>query len=205
MAADTESYITLQRLYAKKAADDAKAVLANALEIAERRNVAHNANADMNIVPDAKCVAEFCKTIRQARVVRGRGLHAEHQTNGVGNNTNFVDAARNEGALDAAKTNATAAYYALLRAVDEFYREHKRYPDSQGDVAMLRQVLAKIKEHLGIPAGIWSDETEEIVRAAGAELHNAQEAVKIITRQFVPINNTLIFDTSNMCSFSFSA
>jgi amyloid beta precursor protein binding protein 1 len=43
----------------------------------------------------------------------------------------------------------------------------------------------------------------EFVRAAGGELHNisaltggmvAQEAIKLITRQYVPVNNTCVFD-----------
>jgi amyloid beta precursor protein binding protein 1 len=44
---------------------------------------------------------------------------------------------------------------------------------------------------------------EEINRAAGAELHNissltggmvAQEAIKVITRQYVPVDNVCVFD-----------
>lgn len=44
---------------------------------------------------------------------------------------------------------------------------------------------------------------QEVARAAGGELHNvsavmggmvAQEMIKIITKQYIPINNTCIFD-----------
>ncbi|KAK4934171.1 hypothetical protein LTR28_010844 [Elasticomyces elasticus] len=47
---------------------------------------------------------------------------------------------------------------------------------------------------------------KELVRAAGSELHNiaslaggilAQEVIKVITRQYVPIDNTCLFDGIN--------
>ncbi len=206
MTADTKSYVSLQRIFAEKAAEDARAVHSLMVEIAERRDIA------TDTIPDLSTVAAFCKTVRQARVLRSRGIMQE--LSGGGKESGFVSAANDAGALDAANNNAPAAYYALFRAVDEFYREHRRLPDGEADTAVMRQLLSKVKEELGgIPAGLWSDETDEMVRFGGAEIHNvaaliggiaSQEAVKVITRQFVPLNNTLVFNCSNMTSFSFS-
>lgn len=48
-----------------------------------------------------------------------------------------------------------------------------------------------------------SQAAEEVARAAGGELHDlaavvggmvAQEAIKIITKQYIPVDNTCIFD-----------
>lgn len=45
--------------------------------------------------------------------------------------------------------------------------------------------------------------TEEVARAAGGEMHNisavlggmvAQEIIKVVTRQYIPVDNTCIFD-----------
>jgi NEDD8-activating enzyme E1 regulatory subunit len=47
---------------------------------------------------------------------------------------------------------------------------------------------------------------QEVARAAGGELHNisaltggmvAQEAIKIITKQYIPVDNTCVFDGIN--------
>lgn len=58
-----------------------------------------------------------------------------------------------------------------------------------------------------VPAAATSDRVvriaEEVARAGGGELHNtsaltggivAQEIIKIITKQYVPVDNTCIFD-----------
>lgn len=55
----------------------------------------------------------------------------------------------------------------------------------------------------------FTEAAQEVARAAGGELHNisaltggmvAQETIKIITKQYIPIDNTCIFDgTSSRC------
>lgn len=211
MTADTVSYIALQRVYSSRAAADAREVLSIAHEVAERRGIAGESPAD------AVSVAAFCKTARQAHVVRSRSVLSELNMPGE---SGFLAAARDAGALDAALPNSPAAYYPLFRAVDLFYREHGRHPGANeacldADAVVVRDNLAKVKEELGgAPGGLWRDEADEMMRFAGAELHNvaaliggvaAQEAIKIITRQFVPLDNTTVFNFSNMTSLSFSA
>jgi NEDD8-activating enzyme E1 regulatory subunit len=67
------------------------------------------------------------------------------------------------------------------------------------------EVLAKIKDlvpNAGDNERV-QQAAEEVFRAAGGELHNisavtggmvAQEMIKIITKQYIPIDNTCIFD-----------
>ena len=54
-----------------------------------------------------------------------------------------------------------------------------------------------------LPEHVSRDHAQEIVRYGGSELHNisaliggvaAQEAVKIITHQYIPLNNTFIYN-----------
>jgi len=54
---------------------------------------------------------------------------------------------------------------------------------------------------------------QEIVRYGGIELHNisaliggiaAQEAVKVITHQFVPLNNTYVYNGIACCGATYS-
>lgn len=199
MAADTASYVALKRVYISRAASDARRVHTFAVEIAERRTVGS--------VSYESTVA-FCRSVRDIHVVRVR--------DGAG----FAEAARTEGALDAAHPNRAAPYYALLRTIDDFHAAHGRTPGDcaaalDADSTLVRQHLVTAREALGVATGpLWRDETDEMVRFAGAELHcvaaliggiTAQEAVKLITRQFVPLNNTLVLNCSTMTSVSFSA
>lgn len=210
MAAGTSEYVALQRAYASKAAADASEVLRHALEIAEHRG----APAEP---PTIASVASFCKNVCLAAVLPSRSLLDETDSP---SKSGFMSLARETGALDPSIGNSTVAYYPLFRAVDMFYKENGRHAGGnpaclEADLSMVREFLARVKEELGgVPKAIWGDEAEEMVRFASKEVHNvaalvggvaAQEAVKLITRQFVPLNNTLVFNFSSMTSVSFSA
>lgn len=67
------------------------------------------------------------------------------------------------------------------------------------------EILAKMSEV--VPDAVSNDRlvqaAEEVARAGGGELHNisaltggmvAQEVIKVITKQYIPIDNTCIFD-----------
>jgi len=77
-------------------------------------------------------------------------------------------------------------------------------------------MLCFAKDDLGLPSSnsLWKDEADEMVRYANTELHNiasfmggvaAQEATKLLTRQFVPIENTLIVNFASQASVTFAA
>lgn len=210
MAAGTAEYVALQRAYAARAGADAAEVLRHAQCVAEHRGAPDAA-------PTLAGVAAFCKDVALARVVAGRGLLEEAE---AAAKSGFMETAHDAGALDPSMGNSAVAYYPLFRAVDMFYKENGRHAGGnpacvESDIAMVREFLARVKEEIGgVPKALWGDEVEEMVRFANAELHNvaalvggvaAQEAVKVITRQFVPLNNTLVFNFSNMTSSSFSA
>lgn len=211
MTADTESYVALQRIYAEQASKDAAQVLRNATAIMEQQGV--------SVDCDETTVKSFCRNICGVRVLRYRSLKNElDNCPGSG----FYESALMDGALDPSKRNSASSFYPLLRAVDAFYREHGRHAGAEpnlreSDSALVHEFLSKVKDDMGVgggTTGLWRDEMDEVVRYANSEMHNvaaymggvaAQEAVKIVTRQFVPINNTLIVNFATQTSSTFAA
>jgi amyloid beta precursor protein binding protein 1 len=76
---------------------------------------------------------------------------------------------------------------------------------SQNATATSEEILASLKQRA--PVASTNDRVrkaaEEVSRAAGGELHNisavtggmvAQEMIKIVTKQYIPVDNTCIFD-----------
>ncbi|KAI0565934.1 NEDD8-activating enzyme E1 regulatory subunit APP-BP1 [Gracilaria domingensis] len=209
MTADTESYIALQRIYSDKADNDAKRVFHFVQRIAEERAI------DIDI--DEAFVKSFCKNVHSIHVLSTKSIKEELI---AWNLDAFKEAAMLEGGLDASTNGKASPYYAILRAVDKFHRQNGRYPGSdavmkENDLALMHSYVSEIKEQLGLQSnsGLWRDETEEVVRYANAELHNvaafmggiaAQEITKIITQQFIPLDNALIVNMAEQSSTSFA-
>jgi NEDD8-activating enzyme E1 regulatory subunit len=213
LTADTTSYVALQRLYAAKAEADAVEVLQHASRVAEQRGEGCSC--------DEQSVKDFCRRLAGVRVMRYRSIEDELKRPGT---SDVLESLEMTGASEPTNPNTAMAYYMLMRAVDGFRAERGRFPgDLKGaedeDVRLLRDGLAKVKSEFGgggslATASLWCDETEEVVRFANGELHNvasfmggvaAQEAVKILTRQFVPLNNTMVVNFANMTTASFIA
>ena len=72
------------------------------------------------------------------------------------------------------------------------------------DTAVLKQRMASVAADTGVPASaVQDDYVEEMARFGAAEMHvmgaimggiAAQEVIKFITRQFVPVPGTLIYN-----------
>lgn len=212
MTADTISYIALQELYSAQAEKDANAVYE---EIVSGKEKSFELVGGLGI----DYVKNFCKRIREIRLVRTRTLDEEAKD---GENSGFADAARSEGAMDESLAGACASpYYVALRAADIFESEFSRLPGTaqaswNDDVQQMCNLVAKVKESLGLAGDGdgWRDVTEEVVRYGGVETHcvaafvggmAAQEAIKVMTGQFVPIEDCLVFNMANMTSVTFSA
>lgn len=210
MTADTESYVALQKIYSAKAESDAKAILELVQAIVERYGV--------DVMVDEACVRSFCKNAHGIGVYRTRSIAEEVERPG---GSGFVEAAMMDCALDASASGCASRFYVMLRAADSFYREHGRIAGAdtsmkENDVGLLQEHAAKIKEGLGVSGGaaLWREQAEEIVRYAGVEVHNVsafmggvagQEIIKLVTRLFVPVVDTLVFNFAEMTSASFAA
>lgn len=210
MTADTKSYTALQRVYIERARKDAHEVLSFALKAAERHVV------DDTAIPDEDSVQMFCRNLCGARMFATRSIRAEME--GAGE---FSVAAISEGALEANGGGCASPFYLAIRAADAFVREHGRIPGADqaqrdADSRMVITLAAKDREKLGIEgdSGLWNDQIDEVVRYAGTEMHNiaafmggvaAQEITKILTRQFVPVENTIVFNFAEQTSVMFEA
>jgi amyloid beta precursor protein binding protein 1 len=99
-------------------------------------------------------------------------------------------------------------WYLLLRAVGTFVSAFGRYPganasDEAADATWLVQQAQALASGSDLAAWVTEDHANEMTRSCEVELHNlaslmggvaAQEAVKIVTHQFVPLNHTYIFN-----------
>ena len=109
-------------------------------------------------------------------------------------------------------------YYFALRAYDIFLQTYSRPPGASDDqdndlTIMISLVYNILNEPPANPEMVtnacsemyapFRDCTENSIRAGGGELHNiaslmgglvAQEAIKLITKQYIPSDNTCIFD-----------
>jgi len=113
-----------------------------------------------------------------------------------------------------ADEGSCGSLYLLLRASRAFRAERSRWPgevDSEGDtdIPALKQCVTEVAKELGINGGscpVGDELIQEFCRWAGAEMHAvasvmggiaSQEAIKAVTRQYVPLDNTFIWNGSN--------
>ncbi|KAL5385833.1 hypothetical protein DPSP01_004611 [Paraphaeosphaeria sporulosa] len=216
MKARSADYIQLQNVYKSKARKDLAEVL-ESVRFLER-------NANMSTHIEEKDVEAFCKNAAHIKLVRGRPFHivpaegdlkfganakslaqkltfpdsllpiyiaflawdkfiATHTASNLTNTPKppgFSDA---DVDSDTEKVTSTA-----LKLVDSLVKEASYTIDEE--------------EYDGVRAQI-AELAQEFVRAGGGELHNiaaltggmvSQEVIKVITEQYVPVDNTCVFD-----------
>lgn len=217
MTATTAAYLQLQTVYRERAEGDAAAVEAHLTRLLSSVD-----RPSPSISPAA--VRTFCRNARNLRVVRFRKLPG----NDVAESSNSSDDGRGiQKALSAEDTSAAASLYLLLRAADAFYAAQGRWPgspdssSSDGEVDGHERDLSRLKSlavGLAVRAGaspaalsISDDLAGEVCRFAAAELHcmgaivggiAAQEAIKLLTHQFVPLGGTLVVNSMGLQSSS---
>ncbi|KAJ1891515.1 hypothetical protein LPJ66_006876 [Kickxella alabastrina] len=198
MKADTKGYIALQRVY-KQRADEDKAELAKHI-----RDVLQAVNLPECFITQGE-VDTYCKNARRLRLLRFTPLHTEIKSG----------PASTEGIA----YSEALFHYVLFRGSAAFYAAHARYPgavssNSNADIDIAELVHSDAMELETISNGLlalWgvADQavpkglSAEFARSGHDELHNvasmaggviAQEAIKLITHQYVPANNLCIID-----------
>lgn len=108
-------------------------------------------------------------------------------------------------------SESDVVYYVLLRAAEQFYEMYHFYPGDgmegiEVDVVKLKSITLSLFQKWQMPGiQIQDDHITEFCRYGAAEIHSvaafvggvaAQEVIKIITHQFVPLNNTLIYNAA---------
>uniref|UniRef100_A0A4W6CJA7 NEDD8-activating enzyme E1 regulatory subunit n=1 Tax=Lates calcarifer TaxID=8187 RepID=A0A4W6CJA7_LATCA len=196
MIADSQKFINLQNVYREKAMQDAVAVL-------------KHVECLLQSVGKVCCKPVYslnkCKNASFLRVVRCRSLTEEYSVDSVNKDeiTSCMDSPDSE-----------MVFYLMLRAVDRFYQQHSRYPgvynyQVEEDISKLKLCVNGLLQEYSLNVNIKDDYIHEFCRYGAAEPHTvaaflggsaAQEAIKIISHQFVPFSNTFIYNAMSQTS-----
>ncbi|KAK9721383.1 hypothetical protein K7432_003453 [Basidiobolus ranarum] len=195
MKSDTERYITLQNIYRQKAREDLMALKNHLIKLQTLVDRPADSISDDQI-------EVFCKNAGFLKALKYRSLAEEFQSNP---NTKKIRQWLED-------ETGNLAYYVVIRAVDRFYDAHKRYPGQkdelvEDDVKLLKEFTASLLREWNLPAEIISeDHIHEVCRTGLAELPSvaallggvvSQEVIKLVTKQYIPLNNTFIYNGIN--------
>lgn len=196
MNADTNTYVALLQVYQEKAVADAAEVASIVRELAPTRTISDD------------YVRHVSRNSLFLRVLRIRSLAQEYDPA-------TANAAELGEALSDPEGNLP--WYVVLRAVDRFYAAHGRLPgwtndQVLADVPLLKEQVEGLLKELSLDTSLVSEAVvHETCRFGGSELHNvaslmggiaSQEAIKVITAQWLPINNTFIYNGINSTTTS---
>lgn len=196
MTAHTDTYVALQGIYLAQAQHDLNAVQAHLQQIVAIESLP----ADLVTTPALK---RFCKNAHNLTVASYRTLAEE----GAPETAKL-------GALSAALDDeaSSGALYVMLRAAQAFYAGRSRWPgqcdsEVESDISMLKQCVTEVTKELNLSTTPMLDDlVSEFCRWGGSEMHNissvmggiaSQEAIKAVTHQYIPLDNTFIFNGTN--------
>lgn len=204
MKAQSADYIKLQNIYKSKARQDLKEVETTV------RTIEDKLKAGSQYSPIAsKEIETFCKNAAHIKLIRGRDI-PELQSN----SPDTIRTIRQN--IDNAES--VIPVFIALQALDHAVTEYREVPSSRSSINYLEdsdnwsRIISKLLSYVQHTdeTGL-SQETrsrvfkvaKELLRAGGGELHNiaaltgglvAQEALKVLTRQYVPLDNTFVFN-----------
>lgn len=215
MTSDSERYIQLQQVYREQAATDIITVTQHVHQLLEVMGKEELMNRESRSQPSSpqkpqdgiteNDIKTFCKNAWYLRVVRCRPLMDEYSP---------TPERMSQLSMRLEDEDDDVVHYLMLRAVQKFYAEYNRYPGSdtdsvETDIPKLKVSLNKLLSEMGISVPIKDEYSYEYCRYGAAELHSvaaymggaaAQEVIKLITHQFVPINNTYIYNAMKQSS-----
>lgn len=202
MTADTDSYVALSAVYRERALHEATVVHAHVQAVLASAGMAQDAVG-------LEQTRFFCKNAHGLQWIRYRSIEEE-----LTPSTSMVPQL-----ASLAGDGSTAPLFALhtvLRAADAFRGQYNRWPgtmdnDIEADVPLLKQFVGHILTELKAATGnagltVGDDLVYEICRYGAAEVHSvasvvggvgAQEVIKLVTGQFVPLNNTFMYSGLN--------
>ncbi|KAF9420694.1 NEDD8-activating enzyme E1 regulatory subunit [Podila epigama] len=201
MKAQTDSYVTLQNIYKTKAKKDVQCVLGRVQSLLEKLGLATD-------TIKLQEVEGFCKFSAFLKVIRYRSIAEEYQSPKTKQIASWLS-----------DTESVFPLYVLLRASDSFYDDHGRYPgegkDWREDVDQLHANVNTLLQSWGIDQedAVSKDLTHEVCRYGVGSIHNiasfmggvvSQEIIKLITHQYIPMDNTFIFDGARSVSAVFA-
>jgi len=206
MIAETKVFVELQRLYRTKAAEDIADVQKHLTSILEKLGVPRERVSEDELKSFCKHVL-FLKVLRYTSITDELAGKVDSGSIGV-TLLNFFTGAPGDG-----------CWYLALRAAEKFRDEHGRYPGEStatphDDFESLRKHANKLLTPIGFEADqLPNDHLQELCRYGNSQIHNlaaimggiaAQEVIKLITHQWVPLCNTFVFNGINSSSAAIS-
>ncbi|KAJ2881362.1 NEDD8-activating enzyme E1 regulatory subunit, partial [Coemansia asiatica] len=198
MKADTKSYIALQRVYKQKADQDKAELIKHVHQVLE------SAGLPQTYISQPE-IDSFCKNAHRLRLLRLTPVHKELKSG--------------PASTEDLRYSEALFHYVIFRSAGVFFSKHLRYPgvaekNRESVVDLDKLVESDAAELAGIGNGLlhsWGMSdlavpeslAAELARSGCDELHNiaslsggmiAQEAIKLITHQYVPANNLCIID-----------
>ncbi|GAY56783.1 hypothetical protein CUMW_174480 [Citrus unshiu] len=193
MTSSTEHYVNLQKIYQAKAEADCLAI-----EQQVRNNLKKLGREPESI--SKATIKSFCRNARKLKVCRYRLLEDEFSNPSVPDIQKY---------LTDEDYSVAMGFYILLRAVDRFAANYNNYPGEfdgpmDEDISRLKTTAVSVLNDLGCNGStLTEDLINEMCRFGAAELHAvaafiggvaSQEVIKLITKQFVPMCGTFIFN-----------
>ena len=214
MKAQSADYINLQNIYKKKARQDLAEVVSTV------RSTEDHFDGKEQI--DEKEIEAFCKGAAFVKLIRGRPLrfaqvHDEKTQQGVMDWSGSAKGLAME--IQMPEESSLPIYIAFLAydyAQYHNFSPHPQEPTSANFLERTSTYAASLLTQLAKQAGMLDEvdlqplisKTEDVLKEFeraenGAELHNisaltggmvAQEVIKAITKQYVPVDNACVFD-----------
>ncbi|XP_031090485.1 NEDD8-activating enzyme E1 regulatory subunit AXR1-like [Ipomoea triloba] len=193
MTSSTELYVNLQNVYQAKAEADFLAIEQRVRDILKR------IGRDPGSISKAS-IKSFCKNARKLAVCRYRSIEEEFNSPAQPELQKY---------LTDEEYSIAVGFYILLRAADRFAANYNKFPgqldgEMDEDICRLKTTAVSLLNDLGCNGStLTEDLINEMCRYGAAELHAvaafiggiaSQEVIKLITRQFVPMPGTFIFN-----------
>ncbi|KAK4358759.1 hypothetical protein RND71_020988 [Anisodus tanguticus] len=207
MTSSTELYVNLQKTYQAKAEADF-------LVIEQRvRNLLEKISRDPASISRAN-IKSFSKNARKLAVCRYRLIEDEFNSPVQPELQKYLTdedyrTLQEANSLKVLPENTAGGLYILLRAADRFAVNYNKFPgqfDSEmdEDISRLKTTAVGLLNDLGCNSSALSEDLiNEMCRYGASELHAvaafvggvaSQEVIKLITRQFIPMSGTFIFN-----------
>ena len=216
MKATSQGYIVLQNIYKSKARQDVAEISDTVSHLEKSLGRSRN-------VPEAEIEA-FCKGAAHVKVLHGCPLYIPElgvAQDAQSAKTLYQSLSDPESLTPIYLSLQVLDSYASSEpAKNPCIAYHSSSPNSETSAlseftARLQQLLSELKNAASkvsnAPLEDLDDETQqrvidtatEVLRSGGAELHNisaltggmvAQEVIKVITKQYIPVDNTCVFD-----------
>ncbi|KAI1383604.1 uncharacterized protein F4822DRAFT_434718 [Hypoxylon trugodes] len=183
MKAQSSVYVKLQSIYKEKARKDVQEVLNTARAIPGGKDV------------DPAEVDLFCKNARFVKLINATPKKADLDEIYEAEKTNDEEAEAMKAATKGEFILPMSNFFIYLALVATSHNIASTADEIMSSVTNIVPKTAENQRAL--------QAAQEVARAGGGELHNisavtggmvAQEVIKIITKQYIPIENTCIFD-----------